>query len=254
MGKGCDGEPRLWWGLCTMQVKAKCPSWDSGQTQGSPKPLDHIFAEFPNHSCQHHGSCGDCGGSSSALPTAKLVDPTGMVMEVNKKRKPRKNSHSLDMLPAPSMVGALSSLEPAPTSSQPTPAVGHKPLFSLPGPHGRGGHPPWLHSMSITSKAMPCAVGDGVAKWFQAGEESQMSHCKNDKTLGGGGFCFGLGLFWFFGGFSFSKKKQQLWGFQKKPQNSTYGAHAKHREDHRSFPSLFSHLQQCLDTTGDPRN
>lgn len=123
MGKGCDGEPRLWWGLCTMQVKAKCPSWDSGQTQGSPKPLDHIFAEFPNHSCQHHGSCGDCGGSSSALPTAKLVDPTGMVMEVNKKRKPRKNSHSLGHVACTQhggsslLLGACTHFKPAHTSS-----------------------------------------------------------------------------------------------------------------------------------------
>lgn len=45
-------------------------------------------------------------------------------MEVNKRGKTRKSSHFLDKPPAPSVVGALSSLEPAPTPSQPTPGSG----------------------------------------------------------------------------------------------------------------------------------
>lgn len=52
-------------------------------------------------------------------------------MKVKKIGKPRKNCHSLDMLPVPSVVGALPSLERAPSSSQTMLAVGHNPLHSL---------------------------------------------------------------------------------------------------------------------------
>lgn len=49
------------------------------------------------------------------------------VMKVKNIGKPRKNSHSLDMLPVASVVGALLSLETAFSSSQPMLAVGHHP-------------------------------------------------------------------------------------------------------------------------------
>lgn len=58
-------------------------------------------------------------------------------MKVKKIGKPRENSHSLDMLPVPRVVGALPSLETAPSSSQPMLAVEHNPLHSLSSSPGR---------------------------------------------------------------------------------------------------------------------
>lgn len=60
--------------------------------------------------------------------------------------------------------------------------------------------------------------------------------------------------FWLFLKGKKKKKKVEALRLSKKAQNLTYSTPTEHREAHRLFLSLCSHLKKCLDTSGEPRN
>ena len=84
----------------------------------------------------------------------------------------------------PGVVGALSSLEPAPMSSQTTPGSGAQaPLLPVRS-QWQGGHPPWLHSMTVTPKAMPQPLGMVWPNGYRLEKKVKYCIAKMTKLLG----------------------------------------------------------------------